>query len=80
MTREQERFKYIILQHFESLYDFGTFLGQTDRSIRNILTPKGKVPVMAKFVIYVFDKLEEENRELKEEVRMLKKLKSPCPQ
>ena len=69
----KDRFKYIIFQYFTNFNECAKFLGQSKESLSNMFTPKGKLPGMAKFVIHVFDKLEEENRELTYKNDLLKK-------
>ena len=69
----KDRFKYIIFKYFANFNECAKFLGQSKESLSNMFTPKGKLPGMAKFVIHVFDKMEEENRELREENKRLKK-------
>ncbi len=64
----KDRFKYIIFQYFTNFNECAKFLGQSKESLSNMFTPKGNLPGMAKFVIHVFDKMEEENRELRDEV------------
>lgn len=47
--------------------------GKSPKAVKTMMSDKRPLPKTYLLVMYVFDKMEKENRELKEEVRRLKK-------